>query len=169
MKKIILILILIFSSFGFAQNEVVASFLEKWENSKTYLMEIANAMPDDKYDFKPTKREMSFSEQLLHIKGNMDWLSTSYFTDEKFEKKKDEITYSKEEIIAMLSNSFDAVSEIIKNTKSETLNEKVDFFAGEKTKLQILNLLQDHVTHHRGQLIVYLNLNEIVPPKYVGW
>lgn len=169
MKKIVLLFTLVYSSFGFAQNDVIEAFLEKWENSKTYLIEIAKAMPEDKYNFKPTEREMSFGEQLLHIKGNMDWLSTSYFTDEEFEKKKDEITYSKEEIIAMLSNSFDAVSEIIKNTKSDALNEKVDFFAGEKTKLQILNLLQDHVTHHRGQLIVYLNLNEIVPPKYVGW
>lgn len=165
-------LVLIFTFFSlnaFAQNETVTVFLEKWENSKNYLLDIAKAMPEDKYDFKPTEREMSFSEQLVHIKGNMDWLSTSYFTAEKFDKKKDENIYSKEEIITMLETSFNNVNEIIKNAKPESLNEKVEFFAGPKTKLQILNLLQDHVTHHRGQLIVYLNLNEIVPPKYVGW
>ena len=58
---------------------------------------------------------------------------------------------------------------IVKNTPDEELKEIVDFFAGPKSNLQILNLLQDHVTHHRGQLIVYLNLNEIEPPKYSGW
>lgn len=165
-------LVLIFTFFSlnaFAQNETVTAFLEKWENSKKYLLDIAKAMPEDKYDFKPTEREMSFGSQLIHIKGNMDWLSTSYFTDEEFNKKKDENVYSKEEIITMLETSFNNVSEIIKNTEPESLNEKVEFFAGPKTRLQILNLLQDHVTHHRGQLIVYLNLNEIVPPKYVGW
>lgn len=165
-------LVLIFTFFSlnaFAQNETVTAFLEKWENSKNYLLDIAKAMPEDKYDFKPTEREMSFGAQLIHIKGNMDWLSTSYFTDEEFNKKKDENVYSKEEIITMLETSFNNVSEIIKNTEPESLNEKVEFFAGPKTRLQILNLLQDHVTHHRGQLIVYLNLNEIVPPKYVGW
>ena len=165
-------LVLIFTFFSlnaFAQNETVTAFLEKWENSKNYLLDIAKAMPKDKYDFKPTEREMSFGAQLIHIKGNMDWLSTSYFTDEEFNKKKDENVYSKEEIITMLETSFNNVSEIIKNTEPESLNEKVEFFAGPKTRLQILNLLQDHVTHHRGQLIVYLNLNEIVPPKYVGW
>jgi uncharacterized damage-inducible protein DinB len=52
---------------------------------------------------------------------------------------------------------------------SELLDSKVAFFAGPKTKLQILNLMQDHVTHRRGQLIVYLNLNDIQPPKYTGW
>lgn len=165
-------LVLIFTFFSlnaFAQNETIEAFLEKWENSKNYLLDIAKAMPEDKYDFKPTEREMSFGAQLIHIKGNMDWLSTSYFTDEEFNKKKDENVYSKEEIITMLETSFNNVSEIIKNTEPESLNEKVEFFAGPKTRLQILNLLQDHVTHHRGQLIVYLNLNEIVPPKYVGW
>lgn len=169
MKKIILFLTVFFSTFGFSQNESIDAFLEKWKNSKDYLVEIAKAMPEEKYNYKPTEREMSFGEQLMHIKGNMDWLSTSYFKAEKFDKKKGEERYSKEEIIFMLENSFDEVSEIIKNTKPENLKEKVEFFAGPKTKLQILNLLQDHVTHHRGQLIVYLNLNEIVPPKYVGW
>jgi uncharacterized damage-inducible protein DinB len=36
-------------------------------------------------------------------------------------------------------------------------------------KLQILNLLNDHQTHHRAQLIVYLRINGIKPPDYVGW
>lgn len=168
MKYLVLIFTL-FSLNTFAQNETIEAFLEKWENSKMYLLEIAKAMPEDKYDFKPTEREMSFGAQLIHIKGNMDWLSTSYFTNAKFDKKKDENQYSKDEIITMLETSFNNVYEVIKNTKPESLKEKVDFFAGPKSKLQILNLLQDHVTHHRGQLIVYLNLNEITPPKYTGW
>ncbi len=160
---------LLFSIIGFSQNESIEAFLEKWENSKTYLVDIAKAMPEESYSYKPTEREMSFREQLLHIKGNIDWLGTTYFTAEKFDKKKDEKTYSKEEIISMLEMSFDKVYNVIKNTKPENLKDKVEFFAGPKTKLQILNLLQDHVTHHRGQLIVYLNLNEIKPPSYVGW
>ena len=61
------------------------------------------------------------------------------------------------------------ILEIIKNTPDKELKETLDFFAGPKSKLQILSLLQDHVTHHRGQLIVYLNLNEIEPPRYSGW
>ena len=160
---------LLFSIIGFSQNESIEAFLEKWENSKTYMVDIAKAMPEESYSYKPTEREMSFREQLLHIKGNIDWLGTTYFTAEKFDKKKDEKTYSKEEIISMLEMSFDKVYEVIKNTKPENLKDEVEFFAGPKTKLQILNLLQDHVTHHRGQLIVYLNLNEIKPPSYVGW
>lgn len=169
MKNILLVLTISFSTLGFSQNETIEAFLEKWQNSKTYLIDIAKAMPEENYSFKPTEREMSFGDQLLHIKGNMDWLSTSYFTNETFDKKKETKTYTKDEIILMLEKSSNTVYDIIKNTPADKLKEKVDFFAGEKTKLQILNLLQDHVTHHRGQLIVYLNLKEVTPPKYVGW
>jgi len=149
-----------------AQNDVLSAFLIKWENSKNYLIELAEAMPENSYNYKPTERQMSFQEQLIHIQGNMEWISTKYFLGEKSEKIN---PTSKEETINYLKASFDKVSENIKNTPLKELTTEVDFFAGPKSKLQLLNLLQDHVTHHRGQLIVYLNLNNIEPPKYIGW
>ncbi len=172
MKKstiILLVLLLSFTIISAQQSTVKTAFLEKWENSKNYLIEIAEAMPEEFYDFKPTERQMSFKEQLLHIKGNMEWLSTSYFTEIKYEKEKPNLGLSKAETIIELEKGFDSVIQIIEKTPDEDLIETVDFFAGTKSKLQILNLMQDHVTHHRGQLIVYLNLNEINPPKYIGW
>lgn len=172
MNKTVLIILLVLVNYLTIMAQQITpklSFLEKWDNSKSYLIAIAEAMPEDKYDFKPTERQMSFKEQLIHIKGNMDWLSTTYFTNDNFEKGKKEIFPSKKEVILELTSSFDKVLEIIKNTPDKELKETVDFFAGPKSKLQILNLLQDHVTHHRGQLIVYLNLNEIEPPSYSGW
>ncbi|NJL74904.1 MAG: hypothetical protein HC892_07620 [Saprospiraceae bacterium] len=30
-------------------------------------------------------------------------------------------------------------------------------------------LMNDHLTHHRAQMIVYLRLKDVQPPKYVGW
>jgi uncharacterized damage-inducible protein DinB len=36
-------------------------------------------------------------------------------------------------------------------------------------KLQIINLINDHQTHHRAQLLVYLRLKGVKPPEYVGW
>lgn len=152
-----------------AQSDVISAFLLKWENSKDYLLKIAESMPEENYIFKPTERQMSFQKQLLHIRSNMVWLSEKYFVDENFVKSEKNDPKSKAEIIQELSMSFDNVSEIIKNVSIDDLTTEVDFFAGPKSKLQILNLMQDHVTHHRGQIIVYLNLNSIEPPKYSGW
>lgn len=168
MKKISLIIVLttMISSTMNAQNDVISAFLLKWENSKNYLLELAESMPESSYNYKPTERQMSFKEQLFHIQGNMEWLSTKYFNGEKLEKSN---PTSKEEILNSLKISFEKVAETIKNTPLNDLTTEVEFFAGPKSKLQLLNLLQDHVTHHRGQLIIYLNLNTIEPPKYRGW
>ncbi len=149
--------------------EIIPTFLEKWQNSKNYLLEVAKAMPEEKYNFKPTEREMTFGKQLLHIKANIDWLSSTYFSDTPQKEKEDDENLSKAVIIAELEKSFDAAYLLISKAKPETLKDKVEFFAGPKTKFQILNLLQDHVTHHRAQILVYLNLNDIKPPKYIGW
>lgn len=146
-----------------------SAWLEKWENSKLYLMAIAEAMPEEHYTFKPTERQMSFKEQLMHIKGNMDWLSNTYFTEKEFKRSTGDLPATKMETIRLIEGAFDAAAEIITKAPEETFKDSVSFFAGPKSKLQILNLLQDHVSHHRGQLIVYLNLNEIEPPAFSGW
>ncbi|MAZ73132.1 MAG: DinB family protein [Flavobacteriaceae bacterium] len=145
------------------------AWLEKWENSKNYLVGIAEAMPEEHYNFKPTERQMTFKEQLVHIKENMDWLSNTYFTKVEFKKTKAELPLTKAETITLITEAFDKAYKIISITTEESLLETVDFFAGPKSRLQILNLLHDHVTHHRGQLIVYLNLNNVEPPAYSGW
>lgn len=168
MKKYVLVLTLLVSLLANAQDTPITAFLEKWENSKNYLVEMAELMPEDAYDYKPTERQKTFREQLIHIKQNMDWLSTTYFSVEKKKTKEGTLT-TKADIIAALKASFTQTATMVKTAKESDLKDIVEFFAGPKTKLQILNLLQDHVTHHRGQLIVYLNLNNIEPPRYRGW
>ncbi|NQY06077.1 MAG: DinB family protein [Flavobacteriaceae bacterium] len=166
MKKLICFaLFLIFSSSN-AQENVKVAWLEKWENSKKYLVEMAEAMPEEHFSYKPTERQKTFLEQLAHIKGNMDWLSNTYFNGPEMEKSK---ASNKVEIISELKASFNNAYEVIAKFNASKFDEKVDFFTGEKSKIQILNLLQDHVTHHRGQIIVYLNLKGVEPPRFVGW
>ncbi len=170
MKYLLLVLFISISGSTFAQQTTTKeAWLEKWENSKNYLIGIAEAMPEEHYGFKPTERQMTFKEQLIHIKENMDWLSNTYFTEIEFKKTKAELPLTKAETITILTEAFDTASKIITETSEESLLDTVDFFAGPKSKLQILNLLHDHVTHHRGQLIVYLNLKDVEPPGYSGW
>ena len=154
-----------------AQETFLSAFQIKWANSKTYLLKIARKMPAKHYDYKPVDRQMSFKEQLLHIRENMLWLSNRYVAGDTTYQA-DNIKAGKtgkKATIPLLASAFEAVDSIVGRLKQKDLKTKVNFFAGPKTKLQILNLLQDHVTHHRGQLIVYLNLKGIKPPDYVGW
>lgn len=170
MKNIVLLFLFIVVSPTQAQQITpIAAWQEKWENSKNYLLEIAQSIPEDNYNFKPTPQQMSFKEQLLQIKNNVDWLSTTYFSEIEYKKQNVDNTITKQELINLLKTSFEEAKQKVISTSTKELTSIVSFFAGPKSKLQILNLLQDHVTHHRGQLIVYLQLKNIKPPSYSGW
>ena len=99
----------------------------------------------------------------------MVWLSSSYLKGKHTTIDPTKAGDSKQEIIGMLNQAFSYARETVDALKEKDLNESVDFFAGIMTRRRILLLMTDHVTHHRGQLVVYLRLNNVVPPSYRGW
>lgn len=152
------------------QNTPKTAFLEKWNNSSTYLLTMAESIPEESYNYKPTERQMSVAEQLLHIRKNMLWLGSTYFNQNGVEVNTTEPKpANKAQVIRALKEAFGTVEQLVASSNEEMLTGEVEFFAGPKSRLQILNLLQDHVTHHRGQLIVYMNLLDLEPPRYSGW
>src|SRR5438876_12192360 len=44
-----------------------ANALADWTSQKARLMKLANAMPEEKFRFKPTPPQRDFGEQILHI------------------------------------------------------------------------------------------------------
>ena len=70
-------------------------------------------------------------------------------------------------MIATINKTFDETIQLIKQFDTTQLDDKLDYFGLNRTKRQIFLLLADHVTHHRGQMLVYMRLNGLVPPRYV--
>ena len=126
-------------------------------------------MPEDHYGYTPTPVEMTYREQLKHMAGNMVWLSSSYLNGSKTHIDPTKAGNTKKEIVAMLEKALAYASATIDGLTEKELNTSVDFFAGQMTKRRILMLMTDHLTHHRGQLVVYLRMKNVEPPKYVGW
>lgn len=152
-----------------AQQAYLSECQQKLKNSAEYTLEVAEAMPEEKYNFKPVPEEMSFKEQLLHITGNLNWLTSDYLGGKKLEKDLKKKDYTKAEVLAIVKEGYGLAAQALANFKPEQLEESVNFFAGPMTKRQILTLLNDHQTHHRGQVLVYLRLNSVKPPSYRGW
>jgi uncharacterized damage-inducible protein DinB len=144
--------------------------ISKLKNAKEYTLQVANLMPAEKYKFKPNEEEMHFGKQLLHISENLCWLSSSYLTSNTNPlTKADSKLTTKKDIITVVTKAYDFAIDALQNFPITSLSDTVKFFAGTMNKLQIINLVQDHQTHHRAQLLVYLRLNGIKPPAYVGW
>ena len=152
-----------------AQSDFLDDYKIKWQNATAYTLEFAKSMPEDYYTYSPTPEEMTFGEQLRHVAGNMIWLSSSYLGGAKEHVDPTSAGDSKKEIIAMLEKSFAYAQQTINGLTEKSLAQEVNFIAGTMTKRRILFLMTDHVTHHRGQLVVYLRMKNVPPPKYVGW
>jgi 4-hydroxyphenylpyruvate dioxygenase-like putative hemolysin len=108
---------------------VISAFRLKWANSKLYLVKIARKMPTRHYDYKPTDHQMTFKEQLLHIRENMLWLSHEYMVgDTAYEDTTQPLEVNKEATIKLLGSAFDTVDSIVNRVKKENLRDTVDFF-----------------------------------------
>ena len=153
---------------------ILTEFQQKWQNATAYTMEMAALMPDSLYDYRPTPDQMSFRQQLLHMAGNMVWLSTEKLDYTPTVTLPDyralmDSQPDQAATLAALQVALSLTAAAAEALSPEDLDTTVDFFAGPMTKRQILTLLNDHHTHHRGQLVTYLRLNHIQPPRYRGW
>jgi len=171
-KLIMLLFLMGFQQQSFAQaanDSLLTQMSRKWINAKTYAVQMAELMPEEFYNFKPSIEEMSFGEQVLHIANNIGMLSTSYLSLPNSLKTKNVKSSDKAEVVKTLGAAYDIGLSAHRNVKPEQLDEIVKFFAGPLTKRQIFLLIHDHQSHHIGQLIVYLRLKGIKPVNYVGW
>ena len=165
---LIILLSLMETSNLIAQSPFFDDYKLKWKNVREYTLEFAQVMPEDRYDYTPTKVEMTYREQLKHIAGNMVWLCSTYLDGSKDYVDPTKTGNSKKEINAMLEKVFVYAEQTINGLTEKDLDETVDFLAGKMTRRRIMFLMTDHITHHRGQLVVYLRLNNIEPPAYRG-
>ena len=154
------------------EDDFIKGYVERLENSRNYLILVAETMPEDKYDFKATPESKTFAENLMHIAWAMDWHSQTLLGERKArdwntdtELKVDD--KSKKEMIATIDNTFDQAIKLITEFDTSKFNDRLDYLGLDRSKQQIFLLLSDHITHHRGQMLVYLRLNGLQPPRYV--
>ncbi|EAY29384.1 DinB family protein [Microscilla marina] len=170
-----LLLIIVFCIVGVSahsQSNFAIEFGPVWQRAKTYTIKMAEAMPEKFYQYKPTKDAKTFEEELTHITNNIGFLQY-YVTGVKanFLDGFKKTGKSKSETLSMLNKAFDAITQQIEKLQDKEAKHSVKFFAKNvaMTKKGIYYLIRDHLTHHRAQLVVYLRLKGIKPPRYVGW
>src|SRR5258707_871304 len=122
------------------------------------------AMPADKYGYKPTTEISSFGEQLVHVAG-----ITQRFIDTAKGVKTEaphHTAATKPEIIDLLKKTFHSAQEMINPLTDAQLMEPVKLPFGDRTVTRATfwqgPLYQ--IRNHHGQLVVYLRMNGIVPP-----
>lgn len=149
------------------------NFLATWQVSKTYTLQVIDAMPSSKFNYKPVKVDSvrTFAQQFKHLGGILQGMNSIFLNDQPpvappsdFEKT----GLTKSEIKEFVNASFDAVTKTVKGMSDNDLKEKrTMIFMPNKpdySKYAYLDFMREHTAHHRAQTLVYLRLNRITPP-----
>ncbi|MEQ8523693.1 DinB family protein [Gracilimonas sp.] len=127
---------------------------ENFKKSKSNTLSILEAMPEDKYAYAPVDSVRSFSAQAYHIAYTLEFMRNQFSGKDNKWNPGDENSMSKAELIEWTKNGFDEMENFLNETK---YNDRL-----------LTNLISvlDHNAHHKGQMIIYLRLNNIAPPEY---
>jgi uncharacterized damage-inducible protein DinB len=146
------------------------------------VVDAAEAMPEDKFDFSPDKLNLpgsdykgvrTFGEQLKHIAAS-NYLIWSPITGEKppdtvNDGKGPDNMKAKADIIKYLKDSFAFGHKSVANLNSSNLVEPITSSSGRQTtRLFLATFAAAHAFDHYGQVVEYLRMNGIVPPASRG-
>lgn len=150
-----------------------ASVVSILKNSKAYTLQVAETMPAEDYSFKTADSVKTFGEQMAHLAMSSMFIHKKLILGEELpesEMTEESIGASKEQTIEVINMAFDSIIASLEEMSHEQLHEKFSvFFLPEKpefTKIEGFLFIRDHVTHHRGQAIVYLRIKGHKAPQY---
>ena len=175
MKHLVFILLLAFSTSGFTQNSKVPKtdftkmYLPVWLEARKHCLDVAQAMPEELYTYRPTPVSKTFAEQMVHIGYTIELLTKRYVQGMEVKPNTpDASKMNKEEIIASLKRGFDYTTEVIYSIEQEKLDETCVMYHSGNTVSRAFAFfyVQDHMANHRSKSNLYLRMNNIQPPEY---
>ena len=124
---------------------------------------VAQAMPAEKYGFRPHPESMDFAQLMSHIATtNYQFCAGLKDTDPPSMPS----PTAKDEVVKFLNDSFDYCAAVIPALTDQQLSQPHNSPDGRLAGREILLAMYIHVAHHRGQAEIYLRDNGIRPPGY---
>jgi uncharacterized damage-inducible protein DinB len=181
MKPFFLFALLLVTGGAYAQSplsdQLKQQMIKDWQRAKEYTDSYLEAMPADKYSFRPTDSIRSFAQQMLHLSvANVGLVSIAtglkdttimkvYFFGD-LEKRSSAQT--RDSVAYFVNRSYDFVMSTLQALDFNTMDQVVtqQMPNGLRTEPRLAWLLKafEHQTHHRGQCTIYIRLAGVHPP-----
>lgn len=154
---------------------VIADLRADIEEVEKKITDLARAIPEDKYSWRPAAGVRSIGEVLMHVAADNYLIPAAigysadpatgikgddYKTAVAFEKR----AMNKAATIAELQKSFAYVKKSLSDTPAARLNQPVSMFGSNSTPQKVWILAATHLHEHLGQLIAYARSTGIAPP-----
>jgi uncharacterized damage-inducible protein DinB len=160
--------------FAQAREGLVGDLLKDVDGVQKKVVELAKALPESAYAWRPGAGVRSTGEVLQHIAADNYFLpvlldkpapketgiTKEYNTAAAFEKR----SMTKDAVIAELEKSFAFLKASMSSTTDAQLNAPVEMFGQKNTTRGMWISTTTHLHEHLGQLIAYARANDVVPP-----
>jgi uncharacterized damage-inducible protein DinB len=147
--------------------DMKAQALLDMERVQKKFVDLANAMPADKFAWKPAEDTRSFAEVLMHVAGEryqilrlMGATPPADFNGKTFEKS----TTNKAQIIAELNKTWAFTKQTISGMSNADFAKLLPKLGPQANAGDVVYILVADAHEHLGQAITYARVNGVVPP-----
>lgn len=146
------------------RGEILANMMDAGNK----IQELASAVPDGKYTWKPNKDVRSTGQVFLHVVAANYMLPSLLGVQGPMSMeeamKLDSQTMDPAKVRQMLKDSYAFASKTISELPDGDLEGEVSFFGNKMSKRAVLLILASHSHEHLGQAIAYVRSMNITPP-----
>lgn len=160
-----------------APGRLATAFLAELENEAKTARACLERVPADKFDWQPHEKSMKMGRLAAHVAEMFGWTKETLTQDvldfaagdyTPFEPK------TSEELLNFFDEKIATAKEVLNKTTDDTFMTPWTMRNGEQVyftmpKVAVMRtFVMNHIVHHRGQLSVYLRLNDIPVPSIYG-
>ena len=146
---------------------VQGSFVRQSMMLEKELTSLGDAVPQDKYNWRPMEGVRSVAESFLHAAvGNYVTLKTmaGKLPEGVDPMKLEKSTTDKAKITDEVRKSFKAINDYVASIPDSDLGRQVNFFGMTMSVGDMIMFASGHQHETLGQAIAYARMNKIVPP-----
>ena len=151
---------------GPAKDPVATSLRSLLQRSQNNTVSAVEAMPADKFSYKPTAEQMTFAHLVTHIIefNNSICAKAADVPAPKGEESKE--SDSKDKLVAAVKASYAFCSEALGKMDDSKLGDSIELFGGHQAPRAMAALVAaSGWSDHYATAAMYLRLNGITPPS----
>lgn len=156
--------------------DIIPILLKEMAEEAVITRKVLACVPNDKYDWQPHRKSMTIRQLAGHVAELPGWVAMTLTTNElDFAKNpyKHPPVESTEDVLAFFEKELASGKSELEKTNEDALMEMWTLRMGDhtisvRTKLEVIRMTFNQITHHRAQLGVFLRLLDVAIPGSYG-
>ena len=158
-------------------NSLAGILIGEMEQEASVARKCLERIPAEKFSWKPHEKSMTMGALASHVAEMFTWTQATLQSPELDFAKMDYKPFepaTTDELVEFFDKNVAEAIEVLRNTTDDVFLENWTLRNGESVyftlpKAAVMrSFVLNHIVHHRGQLSVYLRLNDIPVPSIYG-